>query len=157
WMSITLDMVRIRPAMRSRANLNWHHLAAGKGHAGRRVGRDHNHDFNLSRLDRPRTLGCSVGRDVPRAGMGETAARAWPDLELAIARRGRGEAAYRAMQPVGNSPEGVVVERGHLAGIDRAVRPQAVPALPDGGRPHRYGVEPRWAFSLVEQMKGSII
>src|SRR6266567_6615788 len=33
WMAITLDMVRIRPAMRSRANLNWHHLAAGKGKA----------------------------------------------------------------------------------------------------------------------------
>ena len=100
----TLNLVRIRPAMRSRANLEWWRVASRKGDAGRRVGRDHYHDLDLPRLDPPRGLGKTVGRTVACGGVREPAAREWPNVEVAIPRRGRREAAHSSMQPVGDSP-----------------------------------------------------
>ena len=64
------------------------------------------------------------------------------DVEMAIPWRGRGESAYRAVQPVGDGPKGIVVEGCHLIRIDRAVWPQAVPALPDGCGTHGHRIEP---------------
>ena len=49
-----------------------------------------------------------------------------------------------------------MVERGHLSGIDRAVGKEAIPALPDGGRPHRHRIEPRRAFTLREQVVSDV-
>ena len=89
--------------------------------------------------------------------MGEPTAWMWPDVEVAISRSGRCQATHGAVQPVGDGSQGVVVERVHLARIDRAVREQAVPALPDGGGSHRHRIEPRWAFALREQVEGGVV
>src|SRR5437016_13454310 len=140
-----------------RSDLDWLRVAPGKGHAGRGVGWDHDLDLNLPRLDRPCRFGQTIGRDVSCASVCETIAWARPDVQVAIPRLGRREAAHRAVQPVGNGSQGIVVERGHLAGIDRSVRAQAVPALPDGSGPHRHWIEPRWAIALCKQAVGGLI
>ena len=141
-MADTLDAIRIRPAMRSRANLDGFCVVPGKGDAGCCVGRHHDHDLDPPRLDRPRALGKAVGCNVLCASMRETAARTWPYIKLPIPRSGRRQTTHPAMQPVGHSSQGIVIERGHLARIDRAIWAEAVPALPDGGRTHRHGIEP---------------
>ena len=91
---------------------------------------------------------------MARAGAGEPAARPRADGQASIAGRGGRQAPHDAVQPVGHRAEGVVVERGHLAGVDRAVGQQAVPALPGGGGPHRHLVEPRRAGALRQQAEG---
>ena len=143
--------------MRPSSDLDWLRIASREGHAGLRVGRDHDLDLNLPRLDRPLALGQTIRRDVSCASVCETIARARPDVQVAIPRLGRCKAAHRAVQPVGNGSQGIVVERGHLAGIDRSVRAQAVPALPDGSGPHRHWIEPRWAIALCKQAVGGLI
>src|SRR5437660_10258982 len=80
----------------------------------------------------------------------------WLHFQVAIPWGGRCEAPHDTVQPVGHSSQGVVIERGHLAGIDRAVRKEAVPALPDGCRSHRYRIEPRRAFTLREQVVSDV-
>src|SRR5437879_9041508 len=155
-MATTLDMVRIRPVMPSRANLDGCSTACWQDHTGHRVGRDLDLDLEPPRLGCPRAPGQALRSNVLYASMRETAASAWPHIKLSIPRSGRRQTAHRAMQPVGDGSEGVVVERGHLAGIDRAVRTEAVPALPDGGRSHRHWIEPRWAFTLSKQVVGEV-
>src|SRR5437763_1148126 len=81
----------------------------------------------------------------------------WPDIEVAIPRTGRREATHGAVQPVGDGAKGIVVERRHLVRIDRAVRAEAVPALPDGGGTHCYRIEPRRAVALIEQVEGGLV
>ena len=68
----------------------------------------------------------------------------------------RARARHRAVQPVGDRPERVVVERGHLAGVHRAVGQQAVPALPHRGRAHVTEVQPRRALGLQQQALGGV-
>ena len=78
------------------------------------------------------------------------------DADAAVAGGVRCEARDGAVQPVGDRAERVVVERGHLAGVDRAVGQQAVPALPHGRRAHRHGVQPRRALGLQQQALGGV-
>src|SRR3989442_3800729 len=155
-MATTLDVVRIRPVMPSRANLDGCSTACWQDHTGHCVGRDLDLDLDPPRLDRPRAPGQAIRSNVLYASMRETGAWTWPHIKLAIPRSCRRQTAHCAMQPIGHGSQGVVVERGHLSGIDRAVRKEAVPALPDGGRPHRHRIEPRRAFALDEQVKGSL-
>src|SRR6266699_1943754 len=105
-----LDVVRIRPAMRSRANLDRRDNTPGKSHRGCRIGRDHDHDLDLFLLDRPFGLGQTVGRDMPSMGVCEGATRVWLDGEVTIPRCDRREAANNSVQPVGDSPKGIMVE-----------------------------------------------
>ena len=88
--------------------------------------------------------------------MGEPAAGARADEQLAVARFGGGQPGHHPMEEVGDRPEGVVVERGHLRAVDRAVRQQAVPPLPHGRRPHRDRVQPRRALRLQQQVVGVV-
>src|SRR5258708_15580736 len=155
-MGDVFDVVRIRPAMRSRANLDWLGSAPRKSYSGLRIRWDYNHNLDLPRLDRPSGLRQAVGRAVPCAGMRETAAWTWPDIEVAVPRTSRREAPHSAVQPVGNGAKGIVVERRHLVRIDRAVRAEAVPALHDSGGTHRYRIEPRGAAVLIEQVEGGL-
>src|SRR2546425_9200511 len=60
------------------------------------------------------------------------------------------------MQPIGNSTQSVVVKRGHLTRIHRAIGTEAIPAFPDGGGPHRYWVEPRRTVTLHQQSIGDV-
>ena len=55
------------------------------------------------------------------------------------------------VEPVGDGTQGVVVEGGHLARIDRPVGEHRVPAFPGGGGAHGDRVEPRGALSLEEK------
>jgi len=66
----------------------------------------------------------------------------------------RCEAGEIAVHPVGYGSQRVVVERGHLAGVDAAVGEHRVPALPHRRRPHRDGVQPRRALGLQEESAG---
>src|SRR6266567_7284542 len=149
-------LVRIRPAMRSSLDLDWLSVAPGKGHTGCRVGWNYDHDLDLPRLDRPRRFGQTVGHHVSCASVGEITARTWSDFEVAIARSGRCKPANRAMQPVGDGSESVVVERGHLSRVDRTIRALAIPAFPNGGSSHHHRIEPGRAFMLGEQAEGEV-
>src|SRR5579863_2158956 len=143
--------------MRSRANLDWCCTPSRKGDAGRCIGWNHNHDLNLSGLYLPRNLGQTVGCEVPGRGVREIAAWMWSDVEVTIPRLGGCKSSYGTVQPVGDGPQRIMVERGHITGIDRTIRAQTVPALPDGGGPHRHRIEPRWAAALREQVIGRIV
>ncbi len=157
WLKDAFEVVGIRPAMRPRSDLDRLSVAPRKGHAGRRVGRHHHLDLDLLSLDRPPGLGQAVGGDVPGPGTGETTSRIRPDSDVTIRGSGRCQTSHCAVQPVGDSSQGVVVERRHRVWIDRAIGPEAIPALPDGGRSHRHRVEPRRAALLLEQMKGGVV
>jgi hypothetical protein len=61
-----------------------------------------------------------------------------------------------AVQPVDDGAERVVVERGHLAGVDRAVRQHPVPAFPHRGRAHRDGVQPRREAGLKKESPSNV-
>src|SRR5437588_8837385 len=111
WMAGAFDVIRIRPAMRSRANLDWFGIARRKSYSGLRIGRDHNRNLDLSRLDRPCALGQPVGGNIPRSRMGETTPWLWTDIEVAIPRTGRCKASHGAVQPIGDGAKGIVVER----------------------------------------------
>ena len=82
---------------------------------------------------------------------GEAAAGAGRDPDAAVAGLERGDPADGAVHPVDDGAEGVVVEAGHLAGVDGAVGQHRVPALPDGRRTHGDRVEPRGAGPLQEE------
>ena len=99
WMVGVFDVIRIRPAMRSRANLDWFSIAPRKSYIGLRIRRDHNHNLDLPRFDRPPGLGQTVGGNMPCSRMGETTSWLWPDIEVAIPRTGRREATHGAVQP----------------------------------------------------------
>ena len=73
------------------------------------------------------------------------------DADPRVARRIRREPGDDAVQPVADRAEGVVVERRHLAGVDRAVGQHRVPALPDRRRAHRDRVQPRRVLGLHQQ------
>src|SRR5262245_9345885 len=94
---------------------------------------------------------------MPRHGPSNAATRPWTHLDVAIPWRGRRGPADSAVHPIGHRSERVVVERGHLAGVDRPVREHAVPAFPDGRGTHGHGVEPRGIFTLKEQPEGGSI
>src|SRR5438128_194750 len=109
-MADTLDGIRIRPVMPSRANLDGFCVVPGKGDAGCRVGRHHDHDLDLPSLDRPRALGQAVGSPVLCASMRETTAWPWLYIKVPIPRRSRCQTTHPAMQPVGHGSQGIVVE-----------------------------------------------
>ena len=73
-----------------------------------------------------------------------------------VARLERGDAADGPVHPVGDRAEGVVVEAGHLAGVDGAVGQHRVPALPDRRRAHGHRVEPGGALGLQQQPVGVV-
>ena len=82
--------------------------------------------------------------------------RGWTS-ERPVAREPPGaRPATRAVQPVGDGAQRVVVERRHAAGVDAAVGSQAVPALPDGGGAHRHRVQPGRALGLQQQPVGDV-
>ena len=60
------------------------------------------------------------------------------------------------VEPVGDGAEGVVVEGGHVAGVDGAVGQHGVPAFPDGGGAHGHGVQPGRAGVLQQQPVGVV-
>src|SRR2546430_13128395 len=128
--------------MRSRGNLDWFRVILGKNHAGRRIGWNHDHYLDLLLLNRPRGLGQTIVSDVSYAGVSETTSRMWPYGKVAITRCSGCKTTYGTVQPIGNSPKGIVVEGCHLIRIDRAIWTQAVPALPDGCGTHGHRIEP---------------
>ena len=81
----------------------------------------------------------------------EAAAGLGRDQHPGVAGLQRRDAADGAVHPVGDGAEGVVVEAGHLAGVDGAVGQHRVPALPDRRRAHGHRVEPRRALPLEQQ------
>src|SRR5215469_15465399 len=89
---------------------------------------------------------------MPGLGVGETASRMRLDGDATVSRGCGRQTRHRAVQPVGDGSQGVVVEGGHLVWVDRAVWPEAIPALPDGGCTHRHWVEPGRAALLLEQV-----
>lgn len=54
------------------------------------------------------------------------------------------------MHPAGHRAQGIVVETGHVAGVDAAVGQHAVPALPDSRRAHGNWIEPAGAFPMQQ-------
>ena len=61
------------------------------------------------------------------------------------------------VQPGAHGAVGVVIERGHLARVDGAVRQHGVPALPDGGGAHGDGIQPRGQLGLQQQPVGQVV
>ena len=121
-----------------------------------RVRRHHRAHDDLGSVAVPRDGGLAVGREVACGRVLEPGERPRCDAQARVARRSRGEPGHGPVQPVRDRSEGVVVERRHLARVDRAVGQQAVPALPHGGRAHRHGVEPRGALRLDEEALGGV-
>src|SRR6266700_1087770 len=150
-------LVGVDPAMRPRADLDDGLITSGKGNTGCRVGWNDDHHLDVSILNRPRTLGHAIGGHVPRASRGEPTTWMWSHSQVAISRSGRRQPPHGTVQPVSDGSQSVVIERGHLAWIDRAICKQAIPALPDSGGSHRHWIEPRRAFALHEQVKGRVV
>jgi hypothetical protein len=92
-----------------------------------------------------------VRRFVPRRGVVQRVEQCRGDPDAPVAGFEGRKAGHAPVQPVGDRAECVVVERRHLAGVDRAVLEHRVPALPDRRRAHRHGVEPRRALGLGQQ------
>ncbi len=61
------------------------------------------------------------------------------------------------MQPIGDRAEGVVVEGGHFAGIDRSHPAAGCPNAPKWWWPHRHRIEPRRALALEQQAVGGSV
>ena len=93
----------------------------------------------------------AVGSVVSRFGEVELRGRVRPDGDLAVSRCGGSESGHAPVHPVRDRAERVVVERGHLARVDRAVGQHAVPPLPDGRGAHPDGVEPGRQLGLEQQ------
>src|SRR5450755_1574430 len=143
--------------MRPRTNFNGGCRASGKSHARRGGGRDDHHHLDGPCLNRPRALGQTIGGHVPDAGRGESTAWLWTDCQVTISWSSGSETTHSSVQPVGDGTQSIVVERGHVSRIDRTIWKQAIPALPDGGGPHRHGIEPRRTCALHKQVEGSIV
>ena len=128
--------------------------AVGQRHLRRRVRRHGRLEGERRPVEGPRHRRRAVGRLVRRLGRRDARTGARGDPQRPVARLGGGETRDRAVQPVGHRAERVVVERGHLARVDRAVREHRVPALPDRRRAHRHRVEPRRVLPLEQQLVG---
>src|SRR5262245_48882432 len=87
-----------------------------------RSGRDANLEIEAFTLTGPSHAGSTVRRAQRGAGVGQPAARSWFHLQPLVRGRARCEPGHPAVQEVDDRPEGVVVERGHLARIDGPVR-----------------------------------
>ena len=78
------------------------------------------------------------------------------EADAAVSARRRCDAGQSSVQPVHDGAERVVVEGGHLTGIDGAVRQHRVPSFPDRGRAHGDRVQPRRAAGLQKKPAGDI-
>ena len=128
----------------------------GEDHGGRRLRGEVHAQLELWSLAAPGDRNGAVGGLEGRLGVGEAATGPGLDVVVATAGGADGQAGHPSVEEVADGTEGVVVERGHLAGVDRAVGQHAVPALPDRGRPHPHLVEPRRALVLQQQEVGVV-
>lgn len=101
-------------------------------------------------VDVPARLRPSVRDVVGRLRRGEAAAGDGGDPDPAPAGLHGLHSRDRAVQPVGDRTQGVVVELRHLPRVDAPVGQHRVPALPDRRRAHRHRVQPGRATLLDE-------
>ena len=146
-----------REGVRPGADLDRRCGGDGEFDLGVRTGWNGDGEPELRTVTRPLDCRPSIRCFVFGAGVGEAPAGAGGDQQPPIAGGCRCEAADDPVQPVGDGAEGVVVERGHVTGVDPAVGEQAVPAFPDGGGAHGDGVDPGRAFLLGEQLVGGVV
>src|SRR5689334_3674679 len=139
---------RIRPLMHSRSNFNGLFICTRKSYNPCDIGRDNYLHFDLSILNDPGTFSFTIWGKVARKSVTYPATWTRSKLDTPVPWFSRSEPTDDSMQPVCHCAQGIVVEGGHFARVDRAIWEEAIPTLPDRGSAHSDGIEPGWALAL---------